>query len=120
MTRNPPPKLGGGPARTKSEQAGWFPCRYWQLREPPRPRLRSATPPNLGGVAALQFIHSFIDRRYSQDRRIKGVSRQKLASQKRHDYEQKRNECIYTGVGWRHTRCWWTSGMPYRKKSHAA
>src|SRR5437667_9391466 len=49
MTRNFPPKLGGGPARTKSEQAGWFPCRYWQLREPPRPRLRSGTPPNLGG-----------------------------------------------------------------------
>src|SRR5207249_4970318 len=43
------PKLGGEPARTKSEQAGWFPCRYWQLREPPRPRLRSGTPPNLGG-----------------------------------------------------------------------
>src|SRR5437016_3645294 len=50
MTRNSPPKLGGEPARTKSEQAGWFPCRYWQLREPPRPRLRSGTPPNLGGV----------------------------------------------------------------------
>src|SRR5436853_7905036 len=49
MTRNSPPKLGGEPARTKSEQAGWFPCRYWQLREPPRPRLRSGTPPNLGG-----------------------------------------------------------------------
>src|SRR5213595_1295145 len=49
MTRNSPPKLGGGPARTESEQAGWFPCRYWQLREPPRPRLRSGTPPNLGG-----------------------------------------------------------------------
>src|SRR5207245_11315054 len=49
MTPNPPPKLGGEPARTKSEQAGWFPCRYWQLREPPRPRLRSGTPPNLGG-----------------------------------------------------------------------
>src|SRR5437867_768817 len=48
MTRNSPPKLGGGPARTKSEQAGWFPCRYWKLREPPRPRLRSGTP-NLGG-----------------------------------------------------------------------
>src|SRR5437773_9435618 len=48
-TRNAPPKLGGEPARTKSEQAGWFPCRYWQLREPPRPRLRSGTPPNLGG-----------------------------------------------------------------------
>jgi len=45
MTRNSPPKLGGGPARTKSEQAGWFPCRYWQLREPPRPRLRSGAPP---------------------------------------------------------------------------
>src|SRR5436309_2567162 len=62
MTRNSPPKLGGEPARTakrepdrakpqkKSEQAGWFPCRYWQLREPPRPRLRSGTPPNLGVV----------------------------------------------------------------------
>src|SRR5439155_8570293 len=50
MTRNSPPKLGGEPARTKSEQAGWFPCRYWQLREPPRSRLRSGTPPNLGGV----------------------------------------------------------------------
>src|SRR5947208_11828640 len=61
MPRNSPPKLGGEPARTakrepdrakpqkKSEQAGWFPCRYWQLREPPRPRLRSGTPPNLGG-----------------------------------------------------------------------
>src|SRR5437660_12809055 len=49
MTRNSPPKLGGGPARTESEEAGWFPCRYWQLREPPRPRLRSGTPPNLGG-----------------------------------------------------------------------
>src|SRR5438132_1585499 len=49
MTRNSPPKLGGEPARTKSEQAGWFPCRYWQLREPPCPRLRSGTPPNLGG-----------------------------------------------------------------------
>src|SRR5439155_122402 len=61
ITRNSPPKLGGEPARTakrepdrakpqkKSEQAGWFPCRYWQLREPPRPRLRSGTPPNLGG-----------------------------------------------------------------------
>src|SRR2546430_16685851 len=49
MTRNSPPKLGGEPARTKSEQAGWFPCRYWQLREPPRPRLRSGSPPNLGG-----------------------------------------------------------------------
>src|SRR5438093_3912085 len=49
MTRKSPPKLGGEPARTKSEQAGWFPCRYWQLREPPRPRLRSGTPPNLGG-----------------------------------------------------------------------
>src|SRR5207249_11879615 len=49
MTRNSPPKLGGEPARTKSEQAGWFPCRYWQLREPTRPRLRSGTPPNLGG-----------------------------------------------------------------------
>src|SRR5207247_5040799 len=61
MTRNSPPKLGGEPARNakrepdsakpqkKSEQAGWFPCRYWQLREPPRPRLRSGTPPNLGG-----------------------------------------------------------------------
>ena len=49
MKRNSPPKLGGAPARTKSEQAGWFPCRYWQLREPPRPRLRSGTPPNLGG-----------------------------------------------------------------------
>src|SRR5213080_5138254 len=50
MTRNSPPKLGGEPARTKAEQAGWFPCRYWQLREPPRPRIRSGTPPNLGGV----------------------------------------------------------------------
>src|SRR5438874_12054170 len=49
MTRNSPPKLGGEPARTESEQAGWFPCRYWQLREPPRPRLRSGAPPNLGG-----------------------------------------------------------------------
>src|SRR5437867_2899832 len=49
MTRNSPPKLGGEPARTKSEQAGGFPCRYWQLREPPSPRLRSGTPPNLGG-----------------------------------------------------------------------
>src|SRR5207244_11705768 len=49
MPRSSPPELGGEPARTKSEQAGWFPCRYWQLREPPRPRLRSGTPPNLGG-----------------------------------------------------------------------
>src|SRR5437867_10871568 len=49
MTRNSPCELGGEPERTKSEQAGWFPCRYWQLREPPRPRLRSGTPPNLGG-----------------------------------------------------------------------
>src|SRR5256884_8229091 len=61
MTRNSPPKLGGEPARTakreperakpkkKSQRGGWFPCRYWQLREPPRPRLRSGTPPNLGG-----------------------------------------------------------------------
>src|SRR5438445_4971868 len=54
MTCNSPPKLGGEPARTKSEQAGWFPCRYWQLREPPRPRLRSGTPPNLG----VEWPHS--------------------------------------------------------------
>src|SRR5206468_10139879 len=56
MTRNSPPKLGGEPARTKSEQAGWFPCRYWQLREPPRPRLRSGTPPNLGGECPHSIV----------------------------------------------------------------
>src|SRR5438309_778601 len=61
MTRNSPPKLGGGLARTKSEQAGWFPCRYWQLREPPRPRLRSGTPPNLGGSGRTP-IHSQLHR----------------------------------------------------------
>src|SRR5436190_2569019 len=56
MTRNSPRKLGGEPARTakrepdrakpqkKSEQAGRFSCRYWQVREPPRPPLRSGTP----------------------------------------------------------------------------
>src|SRR2546430_15990863 len=49
MTRNSPPKLGGEPARTKSEQAGWFPCRYWQLRGTPPPPLRSGPPPKLGG-----------------------------------------------------------------------
>src|SRR5437016_709417 len=80
MTRNSPPKLGGEPARTKSEQAGWFPCRYWQLREPPRPRLRSGTPPNLGGECphsnsftapmiagdlANCVLSAVIDRRYS-------------------------------------------------------
>src|SRR5439155_5516428 len=32
-----------------SSDLGWFPCRYWQLRRPPRSRLRSGTPPNLGG-----------------------------------------------------------------------
>src|SRR5437867_2461982 len=69
MTRNSPPKLGGGPARTakrepdrakpqkKSEQAGWFRCRYSQLREPPRPRFRSGSPPNLGGEFACHPHH---------------------------------------------------------------
>src|SRR5438309_4941156 len=63
-----PPKLGGVPARTakrepdrakpqkKSEQAGWFLCRYWDLREPPRPRFRSGTPPNLGGEFRGRYV----------------------------------------------------------------
>src|SRR2546429_7836071 len=40
---------GGRRGRTMSDGGGGSPCRYWQLREPPRPRLRSGTPPNLGG-----------------------------------------------------------------------
>src|SRR5205809_8082322 len=51
------PQEIGRSLKRKAEQAGWFPCRHWQLREPPRPRFRSGTPPNLGGE--LHVIDSF-------------------------------------------------------------
>src|SRR5256884_7683083 len=85
MTRNSPPKLGGEPARTakreperakpkkKSQRGGWFPCRYWQLREPPRPRLRSGTPPNLGGEWPHTPIHSQLHRPLQRGARHHGT-----------------------------------------------
>ena len=53
-SENSPPELGGVPARTKSEQAGWFQgCILQDVAMGTTPAsLRSATPPNLGGEYA--------------------------------------------------------------------
>ena len=56
---NSPPKLGGVAAtlrkrsRSEAEQTGWFLNRNVAAQEPPRPRYRSGTPPNLGGEFSL-------------------------------------------------------------------
>src|SRR5439155_3103168 len=90
MTRNSPPKLGVEPARTakrepdrakpqkKSEQAGWFPCRYWQLREPPA----------LAYARALQFIHSSYERRQCSSLDIAGGHRPPLQMKLSHHKER--------------------------------
>src|SRR2546425_748336 len=76
VTRNSPPKLGGGPAaKRKPDRAqpqevaspsrrGGSPAVTGSLREPPRPRLRSGPPPNLGGESphSNSYTAVFIDR----------------------------------------------------------